>query len=84
MPARNNRGVVTIRSVTYTAVAREQLGKHVSTETNLHNSRRAVFSVWSMLKGCEKDREDCLSQLSSGVPSEQLAVVRIERVNSRR
>jgi hypothetical protein len=38
MPARDNRGTVTIRDVTRTAVAMVQLSKHVSTETNSRNN----------------------------------------------
>jgi hypothetical protein len=34
MPARNSRGGVKIRGVTRTAVAMEQLGKHISAKTN--------------------------------------------------
>jgi hypothetical protein len=39
MPARSDRGIVTIRDVTRTAVS----SIHVSAETNSRNSRRAVF-----------------------------------------
>jgi hypothetical protein len=41
MPAHHNRGIVTIRDVTRTAVAMEQLSKHA------RNSRSAVFCIWS-------------------------------------
>jgi hypothetical protein len=41
MPARNNKGIVTIRDVMRTAVAMELLSKHA------RNSERAVFSMWS-------------------------------------
>jgi hypothetical protein len=54
MPAHNNRGIVTIRDVTRTAVAVERLGKHVSAETNSRNKRRAVFSVRSVQRGYKK------------------------------
>jgi hypothetical protein len=62
MPTRNNRGIVTIRDVTRTAVAMEPLGKHVSSEMNSRNNRRFVFSMWSVPKGYKKDKEDHLSQ----------------------
>jgi hypothetical protein len=56
MPARNSRGIVTIRNVTRTAVAMEQLSKHVSAETNSRNNRRTVFlcgPCWGVTKGTE-------------------------------
>jgi hypothetical protein len=43
MPAHNNRGIVTIRDVTRTAVAMERLGIHVSAEINSRINIRAVF-----------------------------------------
>jgi hypothetical protein len=61
MAARNNRRIVTIRDVTRTAVAVEQLKKHVSAEANIRNNKRAVFSVWSVPRVYEKDKEDRLS-----------------------
>jgi hypothetical protein len=39
--------MVTIRDVTRTAVAMEQLSKHVFAATNSRNKRRAVFLMWS-------------------------------------
>jgi hypothetical protein len=71
MPARNNtrRGIVTIRNVTRTAVAMKQLSKQVSAETNTRNSRGAVFSVRFVPRGCKKDKEDRLSQLSFETPT---------------
>jgi hypothetical protein len=51
--AHNNRGIVTIRDVTRTAVAMERLDRHVSAET-----RRAVFSVHSVPWGYKKDKEN--------------------------
>jgi hypothetical protein len=45
MPAGNNSGIVTIRDVTHTAVAMEQLNKYISAETISRNIRRALFSV---------------------------------------
>jgi hypothetical protein len=42
MPARNNRGIVTIGDVTL-VVAMERFGKHVSSETNSPNNKRAVL-----------------------------------------
>jgi hypothetical protein len=56
MPARNNRGIVTIRDVTRTAVAMEHLSKHISAETNSCNSRITVFSAWSVPRGYKKER----------------------------
>jgi hypothetical protein len=38
--------------------------KHVSSETNSRNNRKAVLSVRSVPRGYEKDKEDRLSQLS--------------------
>jgi hypothetical protein len=64
MLARNNGGIVTIRDVMFTAVARERLGKHVSGATKSRDNRRAVFSVRSLPRGYKEDREDRLSQLS--------------------
>jgi hypothetical protein len=58
MPASNNRGVVTIREVTRTAVAMEELSKHVSGEMNTSNKRSAVFSVRSVPRGYNKDKEE--------------------------
>jgi hypothetical protein len=45
MLARNNRGIVTMRDVTRTAVAMEQLSKHFSTDTNSLNNKKAVVYV---------------------------------------
>jgi hypothetical protein len=50
----------------------EQLSEFVSAKTNTPNNRRAVFSVRSVRKGYEKDKDDRLRQSSSGAPSEQL------------
>jgi hypothetical protein len=36
----------------------EQLGKHVSAETNSGNNRRAVFSLRFVPRGYKKDSED--------------------------
>jgi hypothetical protein len=69
MPACNNRGVVTIRDVTCTAVVMELLGKHVSAEMNAHNNRGGAFSVRSVPKGYKKDKEDRWSQLSFETPA---------------
>jgi hypothetical protein len=55
--------------VTRRAAAMERRGKHVSAETNSRNNRRAVFSVRSVQRGYEKDKEDCLSQLSFETPA---------------
>jgi hypothetical protein len=43
MPAHNNTRIVTIWDVTCTVVPMERLGKHISVETNSHNTRDAVF-----------------------------------------
>jgi hypothetical protein len=69
MPARNNRGVFTIWDLTRTAVAMEQMSKHVSTKTNTRNNRRAVFSLRSVPRGYKKDKEDRLSQSSFEMPA---------------
>jgi hypothetical protein len=50
--------------MTRTAVAMKQLSKQVSAETNTHNNTGAVFSVRFVPRGCKKDKEDRLSQLS--------------------
>jgi hypothetical protein len=42
--------------MTGTAVAMERFGKHVSAETNSRNNTRAVFSVRSVSRGYEKDK----------------------------
>jgi hypothetical protein len=68
MLACKNRGNVTIRDMTHTAVTVEQLNKHVSAELNSHN-RRPLFSVVSLLRGCKKDKGDCSSQLSFEMPA---------------
>jgi hypothetical protein len=64
MPASNNGGTVTIRDVVRTAVAMEQLSKHISAEMNLCNKRRAMFSVLCVPSGHKKDKEERLGQLS--------------------
>jgi hypothetical protein len=58
LPTHKNRGIVTIPDMMHTAVAMEQLSKHVSAETNSRNNRRAVFSVRSVLRGYKNDKED--------------------------
>jgi hypothetical protein len=57
-----------IRDVTLTAVAMEQLSKHVSSETNSRSNRKAGFSVRSVPRGC-KDKEDLLSHVSRRQPA---------------
>jgi hypothetical protein len=64
----NNRGIVTKWDVMRTAIAMEQLSKHVSVETITCNNRRAVLSVWSMPRGYKEDKDDHLSQLSFETP----------------
>jgi hypothetical protein len=54
----------------------ERFGKHASAETNSRNNRRAAFFVRFMPRAYKKDKEDPLSQSSSGDPSEQLVEVR--------
>jgi hypothetical protein len=81
MLARNNRGTDTIRDVMRTAVAMEQLNKHVSAENNSRNNRRAVFSVWSVLRAYEKDKEDYLSKLSFEMPDCQYTSFGAEELN---
>jgi hypothetical protein len=81
MHARNNRGIVTIRDVTGTAVAMEQVSKHVSAEKNTRNNRGAVFSVWSVPRVYKKDKEDRLSQLSFGTPACQNMSLRAHELN---
>jgi hypothetical protein len=56
--------------VTGTAIAMEELSKHVSAETNTRNNRGVVFSVLlSVPRGFKKDKEDSLSQLSFETPT---------------
>jgi hypothetical protein len=62
MLARNNRRIVTIRYVTRTAVAMEQLSKYVSAGTNMRNNRGALLSLQSMPRRYKKDKEDRSSQ----------------------
>jgi hypothetical protein len=81
MPARNNRGIVTMRDVTRTAVAMEQLSKQVSEEMNTRNNRRAVFSVRSVPRGYKQDKEFRLSQLSSETPACQDMSLGAEELN---
>jgi hypothetical protein len=81
MPARNNRGIVTIRDVTRTDVAMEQLSKQVSAETNKCNNSGAVFSVRSVSRGYKIDKEDRLSQLSFEMPAYQNMCLGAEELN---
>jgi hypothetical protein len=57
LPASNNRGIFKKQDVTRTAVAMEQLSKHVSAGTNTSNNRRSVFSVRTVPTGYKKDKE---------------------------
>jgi hypothetical protein len=57
MPASSKRGIVKKRDVTPTAVAVEQLNKHVSAETNIRN-KRAVFSVRCVPRGYKKEKKE--------------------------
>jgi hypothetical protein len=52
-----------IRDVKRTAVAMEQLSKHVSVEMNSRNNRRVVFSVWSMPRAYDNDKGNRLSRV---------------------
>jgi hypothetical protein len=70
-----------IRDVTHTAVVMEQLIKHVSAEMDSRNSRRAVFSVQSVPRGCIKDKEYHLSQLSLETPASQDTSLGVEELN---
>jgi hypothetical protein len=81
MPACNKRRIVTKRDVMRTAIAMEQLSKHVSMETNIRNNRRAVFSVQSVLRGYKKDKEDRSNQSSSETPACLDVNLGIERWN---
>jgi hypothetical protein len=58
-PSRNSKGIVIMGDVTRTAIAMEQLSKHVSKETNYCNNKRAVFSVQSAPKGYRNKRTSC-------------------------
>jgi hypothetical protein len=60
MIARNNRGIVTIRDMTDTAVAMVQLSTHFSAD-RIHAPIEELFSVRSVSRGYKKDKEDCLS-----------------------
>jgi hypothetical protein len=63
MPASNNRGIVTIRNVTRTAVAMERLGKHVSAEPNSRNNGDVFWAVRA--GGYRRDKEDHFKSISS-------------------
>jgi hypothetical protein len=56
MPSRNNRGIVTKQGVTRTAVAMEQLSKHVSAEKTTRNNGRVLFSVRPIPRGYKKEQ----------------------------
>jgi hypothetical protein len=60
MPTCSNKGIVTIRDVTRTAVAMGQLSKQFCAETNTRNNRGTVFSMWFVPR-CYK--QDSLKQL---------------------
>jgi hypothetical protein len=49
MLASKNRGIVTRRDI-----AMERPSKHVSTETNSPNKKRAVFSAWPVQRGYKR------------------------------
>jgi hypothetical protein len=68
MTARNNKGGVTIRDVTRTAVAMKQMSKLVSAEMNTCNDKGAVISMLSMPRSYKKDKRDRLSQLNFETP----------------
>jgi hypothetical protein len=68
MPVRNNRGIITKCDVTHTAVAMEQLSKHVSTEEITRKNIRNVFFMRSVPRGYEKENEDRLSQRQARIP----------------
>jgi hypothetical protein len=81
MPTCKKRGFVTIRDVTRIAVAMKRLDKHVYEETNLHNTRRTVFSLRSVTMGYKKCKENCLSQLSFETPACQDMSLGAEELN---
>jgi hypothetical protein len=81
MPALNNRGIITIRDVTRTAVALERLGKHAFAKTNSRNKRRAMFSLRSVPRGYKKDKADSLSQLDFETPACQNMSLGAEELN---
>jgi hypothetical protein len=81
MPARNNRGIVTIRDVTRTAVAMEQLSKQVSEEMNTRNNRGAVFSMRSVPRGYKEAKKAVLSQLSFETPACQAMSLGTKELN---
>jgi hypothetical protein len=81
MPAHNNRGIVARPDVTRTAVIMERLDKHVSTEINSCNNRRAVFSARSVPRGYKKDKEDRLRQLSFETPACRDMSLKAEELN---
>jgi hypothetical protein len=62
-------------------VAVEQVIKHVSAEMNTRINRRAVFSVWSVPRGCKKGKEDHLRQLSFETPACQDTSLGAEELN---
>jgi hypothetical protein len=82
MPACNSRGIVTIRDVTCITVAMERLCKHVSTETNSRNNRKAVFSVRSVPRAYKKDKEGRFKSVEfrdASLPGYELGSTGIER-----
>jgi hypothetical protein len=81
MPACNNRGIVAITHVTHTAVSKERLDKHASTEMNSCNISSAVLSVRSVPKNYKKDKEDRLSQLSLETPPHKCMSLGAEELN---
>jgi hypothetical protein len=74
-----SRGIVTTRDVTRTAIAMEQLGKHISKETNSRNIRRAVFSVRSLPKGYKRTKK--IEVLSFKMPDCQDMSLGVEELN---
>jgi hypothetical protein len=66
----------------------EQLSKHVSAKKNTRNNRRAVFSLRSVPRDYEKDKQDNLSQLSfetsacqdKSLGAEELSAVQLSEV----
>jgi hypothetical protein len=80
MPKRNNRGIVTIRDMTRTAVATSDW---ISTfpRRRIHATTEQLFSVRSVLRGYKNDKEDRLSQLSLETPACQDMSLGAEELN---
>jgi hypothetical protein len=60
----------------------EQMIKHISVETKSCNNRIFIFSVGSLPRDCERDKEDHLSQSSFETPACQNRNSGVEELNS--